>query len=121
MAKKKEDDTILRGAKARAAIQGYLSQNPGEHKVFELSEALSMTRGTAGQHLAHMAKSGLINLRKEGTSKLYSNGEIKEPAAKSKAVKVPKGRDVELVVSGTLIVIGRNPSTGRLRITLEEA
>lgn len=40
------------------------------------------------------------------------------PKQKIKPIVVPSG-DVELVVEGITVVIGKNPSTGRLRIVVE--
>ncbi len=33
---------------------------------------------------------------------------------------ITPAKDIELVVGGTMIVVGRNPSTGRLRIVIED-
>jgi DNA-binding transcriptional ArsR family regulator len=140
------DSTIVKDAQNRANIVGFLSSTPGEHPIKEIADAVGINKATVGRHLTEMAKDKLVGYRQKGTAKLYrdSTSEISSEAdnshvmgegraaRKSRASKgaapkdtaVPhKGvmRDVELVVYGTQIVIGRNPDTGRLRFILEMA
>lgn len=123
------DKPEVQRAKTRAALHAFLNNNPGEHPVHSAAEAVGLYRSTAGQHLAHMADSGLIKVRKDGTSKLYS---VKDDAAPASAAEshLPKVRrqrrtvsetpqEVELVMAGMTIVLGR-AANGRLRIVLEE-
>jgi DNA-binding transcriptional ArsR family regulator len=125
----KEDTELVAGAQNRAAISAYLAQNPGEHSVAEVAEALGINRSTVGQHLASMSKGRgkLATVRKEGTAKMYQStspapldSSAWRSSARRKKRAVTAAKDVELVVGGTLIVLGRNPDTGRLRITLED-
>lgn len=119
------DEVIVDQAQRRAAIGTYLAQNPGEHSVAEIATALDLKATTTGLALKAMAENGLVpEARREGGLNYYRDGGDIAPkrtytkrAAKTVA---PAAKDVELVVGGTMIIIGRNSDTGRIRITLED-
>jgi hypothetical protein len=125
-----QDETLVRAAQARAAISGYLAQNPGPHPARDVAEALGMLPRVAGQYMRHMSNEKLVIMRKQEGENVYSLKEgdndlvMGEAKAKKSHKAIPKsknGKEVELSINGTLIVVGRNPTSGRIRITLEEA
>lgn len=121
------DAELIEGAQTRANITGFLTMTPGFHTVAAIAEAVGLSRMSAGQHLALMAKDKLIRFKKDGTSKMYGskggkNDIVAEsPVDEEKPRRIRTTKDVELLVHGTLIIVGRNPRTGRLRIILEDA
>lgn len=134
MAKDPTDSEVLEGAERRAAISTFLAQNPGEHKPVDIGKNLGMRANVAGRVLQEMASNGVIpKPRVEKGIKFYRDSNTPAPEGTKRKYtrrtstttheglqKIAKGKDVELVVGGTMIVIGRNSSTGRLRITLED-
>lgn len=121
----------VEAAQLRANISSFLFNNPGKHGTEKVASHFGISNRTAGQILLHMAKSGLIApMEKQGTKKLWSWPEGKEavPAGEPVVLKSQKSgkpahapKEVELVVGGILVIIGKNEKTGRLRITLEDA
>jgi DNA-binding transcriptional ArsR family regulator len=96
--------------------------------VGDIADKVGIARSTAGQHLAKMADGGLINMRAEGTKKMYSTGEVRSASESAKpSAKTPlrakakvNPSDIELAVKGVCsIIIGRS-AAGRLRIQIEE-
>jgi DNA-binding Lrp family transcriptional regulator len=141
------DEEIVKQAQQRAVITGYLHQNPGERTITDVVDATGLSKYTVSHRLHEMADDGLIKAVGQNTGRRYlvlSEGpeqpelaqheevvmgeEKKTKKAKTvpaKALKTPRSapvavKDVELVINNTLIILGRNPATGRLRITLEE-
>lgn len=117
------DELVVEQASRRAALSSYLSQNPGEHSVSDIAEALSLRANVAGKVLKDMADNGLIpQPRREGGYNYYRDGGDVAPTKRpyTRKPKTVSAKDVELVVGGTLIIIGRNADTGRLRITLDD-
>ncbi len=55
---------------SRLRIIGLLSTRP--HKVGELAQALGLTEPTVSHHLARLREAWLVNLRAEGTTRIYS-------------------------------------------------
>jgi predicted DNA-binding transcriptional regulator len=118
---------LVEQAQKRAAIMGWLVQNPGMHTVADIAEGLGISNGSAGLMLYHMAHDGLVTSGEiEAGKRTYSAGgkppdEVLQEEPEQVRRRRRKGtREVELVVAGTMIVIGRNPETGRLRISLED-
>jgi hypothetical protein len=122
--------TKVSSAQTKANITALLTSSPTKHTGHEVGDALGISHGSAGQYLALMAKQGLISVEGKGLKRLYwidvypkATNRVKgvtAAAGKRISKAVNSGKEVELVVGGTAIVIGRNPSTGRLRITLED-
>lgn len=124
----------VEAAGLKARMSAFLSNNPGKHSTEEVAKVVGVSNRTAGQVLLHMSKAGLIApMERKGTTKLWSWPEGATPlsvdqivavAATAKVQKadkpVAKAKEIELVFSGLLVVIGKNEKTGRLRITLEE-
>lgn len=120
-----QDDTMVKGAQDRATLSTWLAKNPGEHRVSAVAEAVGIDLGYAGRMLKAMAEGGLIKLRSSGANKFYSWSEEPVPTAEAKRKynkreqRAPVMTEVEFLIGTTLITMGRNPATGRLRITLE--
>jgi DNA-binding Lrp family transcriptional regulator len=142
------DEEIVKQAQQRAVITGYLHQNPGERTIADVVGATGLSKYTVSHRLHEMADDGLIKAVGQNTGRRYLAlpegpqqpeqaqheevvmGEEKKTkksakVVRAKALKTPHpapatAKDVELVINNTLIVLGRNPATGRLRITLEE-
>jgi hypothetical protein len=55
---------------SRLRIIGLLGTRP--HKVGELAQALGLTEPTVSHHLARLREAWLVNLRAEGTTRIYS-------------------------------------------------
>jgi hypothetical protein len=122
------DEELVEAATLRAALMSWLETNPGMHAVSEIAEGTVTDRGRTSHMLKRMAVDGLIRQTGGGErgSKMTfglepgpTSAAVKKSSGKVAKPKVTKVKDIELVVSGVEIVIGRNPLTGRLRITLE--
>lgn len=122
----------VQAAQLRANISSFLFNNSGQHTTEEVATQLGVSNRTAGQLLLHMAKSKLIApMEKNGTKKLWRWPEgqaiasTNEAAVATKKQSKPKSvhatAEVELVLGGLLVIVGKNEQTGRIRITLEEA
>lgn len=123
------DELIVTQATRRSLISEFLTQHEGEHSVAAIAEATSMKPAAVGLTLKTMAENGLVSQPRREKGQNYYHEGASEPSAKRTYTKRPKiagsvattsVKDVELVVGGTLIVIGRNAATGRIRITLED-
>ena len=122
------DELVLEQAERRAALTGYLVNNAGEHQVADIAKALGLRANVAGKVLKDMADNGLVpQPRRDGGYNYYHAGEDVSPVkrtytkrAKTAPSSASSAKDVELVVGGTLIIVGRNAETGRIRITLED-
>jgi hypothetical protein len=125
--------THTQAAQARANISSLLSGDPDrEFNTDEVAEHLGYNARTAGQLLGGMAKGGLIVFigRREKkkwwmwpTNKAPKTDAPVDSAPPSRQrVKAhpPTPKEVELEVFGITIIVGRNETTGRLRITLED-
>lgn len=119
-------------AERHAAITGYLSSNEGEHSIRDIHSKSLLDIPFKGLQklLAEMAFHGLIASRKVKTAKLYRSANLQD---ETRILKHPRDQEptrrknkttttqnVELVVSGYTVVLGRNPATGNLRIVIEE-
>lgn len=133
MRRKKIDQSLQKGAEERASLSAYLNNHPGEHKASTIAEALGWTMRQVGYRAFRMAEAGLIHSRREGNANYYSTGHS-EPvlirtrgsagravANKNKKLAPVIGTtgEVELVIEGFTVVMGRNPQSGRFRIILE--
>jgi predicted transcriptional regulator len=117
------DEHLVQSAALRASIVGWLQSNPGPHKITEIAEGLGSDRNPVRHVCKDLAATGLIEQAGGGgRGQVLSYSSVGQEILTPKKTRVVKGRltkDVELVVAGVEIVIGRNPATGRLRITLE--
>ena len=119
------DTEIVEGADRRAKIRSWFYNHPGEetdrHRMAEVLGTSDI--GTVGKLLTELAEQGECSMRKEGNANRYWRGLPQDAAPKKqrrvKAVGAGElPADVELVIDGKLvIVVGRNPQTGRLRVT----
>lgn len=120
------DAEMVEGADRRARIRSWFANHPGEdtdrHKMAEVLGTSDI--GTVGKLLTELAEQGEINMRKEGNANRYWRGVLQEernPPKQKRVKALGAGElpaDVELVIDGKLtIVVGRNPQTGRLRVT----
>lgn len=117
----------VEGAQHRATISAYLSNNPGRHTTEEVTAQLpGVSARTAGQLLRHMAATGLIApMEREGNKKFWRWKEereivVPEAVTKRQAKPVSNAKEIELLLGGLLVIVGKNEKTGRIRITLEE-
>lgn len=127
MAKTPSDAQVLDRAERRSLILGYLTQHEGEHSVADIAATLKLRPNVVGKTLSDMAENGLVPPgRREGGFNYFHAGPVEEQPVKrtynkrSKSDKAEAVKDIELVVGGTMIVIGRNANTGRIRIVLED-
>lgn len=127
MAKEKpaeHDESLVQSAALRASIIGWLNQNEGTHRIREIAEGLGADHEMVRRSCKTLLASEQIGAEGGGGRgnilRYYAiGGETSEkPVRKAKTTRTGV-KDVELVVAGVEIVIGRNPATGRLRITLE--
>jgi hypothetical protein len=122
---------VVQGAERRAKLMAFLSSQESPQSLKQIIDALGWPEsGTAyTARIAH--ESGLIRMRKVNGKNMYfmGNGEESEPEAEGqdevsttpkRKTRIVAAREVELVVAGVLVILGRNPASGRLRIVLEE-
>lgn len=126
-------------ATKRALIAAHFANNPQEQTPMEVAEALGKRVVIVRPALEDAAERGLIrrtggrlgrysalSLDVQGTSegqppKPEAPVVKRQPEAKTPVTTaVPASKDVELIVAGVLVVIGKNPITGRLRIQIED-
>jgi predicted transcriptional regulator len=122
-----------KAAERRAKITAYLKQLGISAAPDQIAEGTSIPASTVETLCREMARNGLIEAARDGSRMVYaSNGGNEDPEAaptiasvkrkySKRAAAAAPADDVELVVGGSLIVVGRNPATGRIRITIEEA
>ena len=103
----------------------------------QIAKHLGITHKEASYTAKRLADNGLLKMKREGVANMYSSanawtGPARPPAAPS-ATPAPSApilrgqptngtqaaKEIELVVSGVVIVIGKNDKTGRIRITIE--
>lgn len=126
------DDMLVRAAQLRASIVAVFGQIAGPVTTSELLAklALPMTmpnRNRVQATARGLVDSGVLYMTKSNNKNSYytSKPEVDEqekavPKATAKAKATAGNKDVEIVIAGVLIVVGKNPATGRLRISLEE-
>lgn len=110
----------IAAAQLRANITAYLNQRSGEQfTVAEIAEGLGTNVNAVGRMAKKMAEDGLIFHAGQFRGKaIYMSAESPLEVRPSK--KVGAAKEVELVIGGMLVVVGRNEKTGRVRVTLEE-
>lgn len=134
-------EQLKRAAQLRAAIASLFSNDKGTEydtnaiarKLESLLSELGYSKSDLTYFLKSMSDNKQLDLRKKGAHNIYSypgsvpkhNGNGKQAEEKlkevvtSRKVKHEVAKDIELVVNGTEILIGKNPLTGRLRIIIE--
>lgn len=130
MARKKETNTPPQGAARRAQLAALLSQADKPLSIKEIMEATGWPESGTAYTATKAASAGLIQVRKDGLKNLYYMGNGEEPQTEDgqdgevsvvkRRSRVTTAKEVELVVAGVLVILGRNPASGRLRIVLEE-
>lgn len=119
---KNADTTLAQNAERRVQMKAYIESHPGvEMTAADMAEGLGWELKTARYIAQNLKANGLIAGRRDGMRNLYSAADGAASTVRiEKTKKAKQAQDVELVMAGILIVIGRNVKTGRLRITLEE-
>jgi len=119
------DQELVQTATLRAAICGWLNANVGAYGATEIAAAIGADRSRVAHACERLAKDQFIGRQGGGGrgNKIEYFGravadDVDQPT-KIRRSKNHPAKDVELVMAGVTIVIGRNPSTGRLRIVLE--
>ena len=132
--------TLVSGAARRAELAAFLASQAEPQSIKQIAEAMGWAESATAYTARIAAESGLIKSRKQEFSNklLYSigNGEgngadeasevsggelsVIQPKGAAKKGRIVAAREVELVVAGVLVILGRNPVSGRLRILLEE-
>lgn len=128
MTKRKSDEELVGAAARKAASDAFFNANPGkEFTINEVAEAIGHERRDVAYTLKNMTLSGELNERRVGVSNVYSKGvptvETQVDGVDGEVRRKGRGKatqEVELVFGKTLIVIGRNKITNRLRIELED-
>jgi hypothetical protein len=120
----------VQGAKRRAQLASLLSQADHPLDIKEIVAATGWGESGAAYTATKLVQSGMIESRREGLKNVYfmgnGNGGDVVPEAEGEVSVVKRrsritaAREVELVVAGVLVILGRNPASGRLRIVLEE-
>ena len=116
----------VQGAQRRAQLVSLLSQAEKPLTINDIVAATGWGASGAAYTATKCAQSGLIKTRKDFGKNVYFMGDGSEESEESEVstvkrrTRVTSAREVELVVAGVLVILGRNPASGRLRITLEE-
>lgn len=138
-AKLNRDVQLHKAAERRAKVIAFVNSMGGVAvSKDQIAENLGITPKEAFYTAKRLADNGLIRMKREGVANLYStsNGHpapAQPPKAPTSAAPTqsspilagqPKNgaqaaKEIELVVSGVVIVIGKNDKTGRIRITIE--
>jgi hypothetical protein len=117
----------VQGAQRRAQLTAFLAAQDKPQTLKEIAAALSWPESGTAYTARVAAESGLVKMRKDNGVNLYymGNGEDPEPeggeiSVVKRKTRITSAKEVELVVAGVLVILGRNPTSGRLRIVLEE-
>ena len=117
----------VQGAERRAQLMALLSASEKPMTIQEVMEATGWGNSGAQYTATKLFESGLAKMKKEGGKNFYFIGNGDEPVAdesevgaKARKPRITSAKEVELVVAGVLVILGRNPASGRLRIVLEE-
>lgn len=132
--KRKGQDALRYAAEMRAAIIALFNRNDPSNYIVtsaKVAEELGRDRRDVAYYLKALVESGqLADAGRIGREYLFRrNGQLNpahadtsEPTtithAPRKAHKDAQ-REVELVLDGVVIVVGKNPATGRIRVTIE--
>mgnify|MGYP003440168349 CR=1 FL=1 len=122
-------EQLVKVAKRRAAIVGLLNSNPAvKYSLVNIAEALGDSAKDVDYAVQRLVESDLVNMDKVGNVKWFyakDRGAPKDPqvsaSSKAKAKNRVTDKDVELVIGGVLIVVGRSAESGRLRIVITES
>lgn len=113
---------MVKAAQLRANITAFLNKDPQtQYTVAEIADGIKANLNAVGRATKQMAADELIV--DAGTFRgkhLYmSTGALPEFGP---PVKRPRraAEEVELMLGGVLVVVGRNEKTGRIRIVLED-
>jgi len=128
-------------AERRAKLAAFLEQQGTPQDLAQIMAGMGLNESAAQNLALSMAKSGLIERGKRGPKYVYFSKTRPSaepellPAAQAPRQVVARGPynkkgtvaalngsvppGVELVIGGVLVVFGKNPATGRLRITLD--
>ena len=139
MTKLTREECIVRNAQRRAQIVAFMNASNAWQTVRDVATGVGVTPKMASNLLYRMEQSGMVLMRKSGMLNVYAlkgadgsepgepqqtnPAEPKSKRAYSKKVSANVAdnvRNIELVIGKMLVLIGRNPESGRLRITLEE-
>lgn len=124
-------------AQRRADASAFLSQNPGPQGTNAVAEALRLPGAVTLHLLTDMADQGLVTRlptpRGAESKWVWPDPNTKPPAPSPAPIPAPAKemarladmlrapQEVELVLGGISVIVGRNPTTGRIRVILEEA
>lgn len=128
--------SMRNSAEKRAVISAHFAANPQPQTPREIAHVIGWSSHRLLPALKDAAERGLIKRLGSAKRIKYGGSEAVEGPQKPKVRGRPavqfaattaapatpaSPRDVvELVVAGVLVVIGRNPQTGRLRIQIED-
>lgn len=122
----------VQGAARRAQLVSLISQAEKPMTIKDIAAATGWGESGCAYTATKAAESGLIKTRKDNGKNIYymGNGDEPEPATEDmgdvrawgakRKTRITSAKEVELVVAGVLVILGRNPTSGRLRIVLEE-
>jgi hypothetical protein len=139
----------VRAAAFKAKVHAYLNSQTKSVRTWEILDALApaiaelgITKAGAYYHIKTMADNGLIRSVNEGRDRQYLAGNSGELATVERPKRKkhdditpleqvphrapqhhqhagPPPQVVELEVAGVIVLVGRNPVTGRPRIVIE--
>jgi hypothetical protein len=119
---------MQRNAERKAQATAFLNQSPEvEYTAKEYATANDMPEKVAANLLSRMAKNKLIKARREGITNFYKalgGGAAKKTRGPAKP-KPPRetvaviAEEIEVVMGKKTIIIGHNPTTGRIRFVVE--
>ena len=129
MSEKARDLLLVEAAERRARIIAVLRHHEDGLTTEEIATAISITVKQSYNLLYRMAESGLIRRAKRGSANVFFSKDSPDPPAnvvsaptiKPEKRRVDPPKEIELVIGGMLILIGRNPVSRKLRITIEDA
>lgn len=126
------DEMLVRAAQLRASMVAVFNQIAAPVTTSELLAKLALPSTVPNRNRVQIAAMSLVDAgmlyvtKTNGKNSYYtSKPEVAEqekavPKATAKAKTTASNKDVEIVIAGVLVVVGKNPITGRLRISLEE-
>ena len=124
--KKANENRVVQSAERRAKLMAFLHSRPEPASIADITKATGIPDHAVAYLTKRMAESKQIVERRIGIANFYSlpgeedlQSELPLREVQTQT-RVKTAKDVELVLAGMLVVIGRNPKTNRIRITLEE-
>lgn len=114
---------MVKAAQLRANITAFLNKDPQtQYTVAEIADGIKGNLNAVGRATKQMAADELIvdagTYRGKHLYMSTNSLPTQEPVKRTRCF--PALKEVELVVNGTLVVVGRNEKTGRIRIVLED-